>query len=207
MRLGLLGPALGQAPALLRAARFLLLEIGVSRAVYLSVDDALDTAVRTWAEELVGNDPGEGALFRRAAKRCLQARPEQIDEYLRAERQLLALKAFETLPSEDTRTIELLNGKVVVMISDKTHLDEDDILPASILAFGRSEEPLLRQIGSRWFVSPGSFESHGVMVLEDSEDGIHCTLFDRECRTVRHELLTAIRNARVKVSGSAASRS
>jgi hypothetical protein len=205
MRLGLLGPAHGDQDALARAARFLLLEAGVSRAVYLGVDDALDVVVRRWAEELVGGDPDDAAIWTRAAKRCLQADPEQIDEFLRSERQRLALKAFECLPGDGTRTIEILNGKVVVMIHDKSHLDEDDILPASLLVFGKAQEPLFRQVGSRWFLSPGPLSNHGVMTLEDSEDGIHYRLFDRDCREVRHDLLASLRNARVRVSGAAPS--
>lgn len=201
MRLGLLGPAAGQYEALAAAARFLLLDQGVSRAVYLGLDDALDNVVRDWAERLVDGDPDDKAIWTRAAKRCLQARPEQIDAYLEAERQRLALKVFECLPGDGTRTIELLNGKVVVMIHDKAHLDEDDILPASLLVFGKSAEPLVRQVGSRWFLSPGSFASHGVLMLEDSEDGIHATLYDARCREVRHELLATVRNVKVKVSG------
>jgi hypothetical protein len=71
--------------------------------------------------------------------------------------------------------------------------------------FGKSREPLFKQVGSRWFISPGPLETHGVITLEDSEDGIHCRLFDRDCQQVRYDLLTSLRNARVRVSGAAES--
>jgi hypothetical protein len=202
MRLGLLGPAHHKDDALARAARFLLLEADAARAVYLGVDGALDDVVHHWATELVGDHPDDRAIWNRAAKRCLQATPDKIDEFLQAERQRSSLKAFECLPGDGTRTIEILNGKLVVMIHDKAHLDEDDILPASLIVFGKSRQAVVRQVGSRWFLSPGSLESFGVMLLEDSEDGIHCTVFDNQCRSVRHELLASLRNARVKVSGA-----
>jgi hypothetical protein len=200
MRLGLLGPAQNREAALERAAHFLRQDIAVDRAIYLGVDAALDRVIRRWATQLVAGDPEESAVWSRAAKRCAQASYKEIDAFLDAERERRSLKVFQCLPGDGTRVIEILNGKVAVMIYDKADLDEEDILPASLLVFGKSREPLLKQVGSRWFLSPGSFGRHGVMTLEDHEDGIHLTLFDDQLREQRRELLLAGRATKLKVT-------
>jgi hypothetical protein len=200
MRLGLLGEAKNREGALERAARFLRQDIAVDRAIYLGVDGALDRVIRRWAAQLVSGDPGESALWSRAVERCATASHEQIDAFLEAERERRGLKVFQSLPGGATRVIEILNGKVAVMIYDKADLDEDDILPASLLVFGKSQEALVKQVGSRWFLSPGPFSQAGLMTLEDHEDGIHLTLFDAECREQRRELLMAGRGTKLKVT-------
>lgn len=204
MRLGLLGPAHEREDALEDAVEFLLREAGVDRAVYLGVDRALDAVIHRRAERLVGAAPDDASLWQRATDRCARATPAEIDAYLGAERERRALSIFESLPDDGTRLIELLDGKVLVMIHDKGKLDEDDILPASLIAFGRSRQPLVRQVGSRWFLSPGSLEDFGIMTLEDSDDGIHLALFDRTRQEVRRERLLAARGARVRVAGTEA---
>lgn len=200
MRLGLLGPAQNHEAALERAARFLRHDIAVDRAIYLGIDAALDQVIRRWAERLVSGDPEERALWSRAAERCSRASFQEIDAFLDGERQRRGLKVFQSLPGDGTRVIEILNGKVAVMIYDKSDLDEEDILPASLLVFGKSREPLVKQVGSRWFVSPGSFGNGGTMTLEDHEDGIHLTLFDRDCKELGRELLIAARATKLKVT-------
>ena len=42
-----------------------------------------------------------------------------------------------------------------MLLYDKALLDEEDILPASLLIFGKHPVPLVRQVGSRTFISPG----------------------------------------------------
>lgn len=202
MRLGILGPANDHEEALERAVGFLFRNVSVDRAVYLGVDHALDTVVQQWAARLVGGDPTEQALWQRAAERCGHAGAAEIDAFVTAERERRALSVFEALPADGTRAIELLNGRVVVMIHDKADLDEEDILPASLLVFGKSSQPLVKQVGSRWFLSPGLLEHFGVMTLEDHEDGIHLALFDSVGHEVRRERLIAARAAKLKVSGA-----
>lgn len=202
MRLGLLGPAHDRVDALERGARFLLEEVGVDRAVYLGVDHALDAVVTRWAAELVEGDPDERAVWARAAERCARASAPEIDDFLERERRRRALAALESLADDATRLIELLDSKLVVLLFDKATLDEEDILPASLLVFGKSRQPLVKQVGSRWFLSPGSFEDFGLMTLEDGEHGIHLMQYDRYCHEIRSERLLAPRVAHLKISGS-----
>src|SRR6185369_15351501 len=93
MRLGVLGPAQGDLPALARGAQHLLDEAHAEKVIYVSDDDALDRVVEGWARDLVGSDPTEGALFDRAA-RCAVATPEVIDAFVASERARLRLKVF-----------------------------------------------------------------------------------------------------------------
>ena len=201
MQLGLLGPSIGHDQALERAAEFLHKERGVDRAIYLGVDNSLDKIVRGWAQRLVGTDPGQSALWQRATERCLSADAEKIEAFIRSERECQRLKVFESLPGESTRAIELLNGKVAVLIYDKAYLDEEDILPATLLVFGKSEEALVKRVGRRWFISPGSFDRAGVMILDDHDSGIHLTLFDRELKETERSRLSTSRGVRLRVSG------
>ncbi len=190
MRLGLLGPARGNHDALLRAAQFLSGEVVVDRAVYMAVDGALDQVILEWAKSLVGGDPSEEAIWKRA-QRCLGASAAEIDEYVAAERERRALRIFEALPSDGARLVELLNGQVAVMINDADDLDEEDMLPAAYMLYGASEQPVVKQVGSRWFLAPGNLGHFGVMLLEDRDDGVHLVQFDNLCREVRRERLTS----------------
>lgn len=194
MRLGLIGPAHDGDEALERAVHFLSKEKGVQRAVYLGVDQALDRVVSTLAARLVNDDPEDAAVWPRAADRCADGDPAEIDAFIRAERERLSLMVFGALPSAETRLVELLSGKVAVMIYDKARLDEDDIASATLIVFGKSPEPLIKPIGSRWFLSPGPLDAYGIMLLEDSDVGIKLTLFDNECNVVRTDRLLSMQS-------------
>jgi hypothetical protein len=199
MRLGLIGPARDQAAALERAVRFLSRERRVHRAVYLGLDAALEQVVGALARRAVDDDPGVGAVWSRAARRCALASPADLDHFLEGERERLGLMVFGALPGADTRLVELLSGKVAVMIHDKALLDEDDIASAAFLVFGKSAEPVVKPIGSRWFVSPGPLGEGGVAVLDDGSGEVELTLFDAECREVRRERLASATGSRLKV--------
>lgn len=201
MRLGLLGPSQGHQETLEGAARFLRREQEAERIVYLGVDGALDVAVQRWAEQLVGEHAGEGALCRRATQRCLRASAEEIDEYVARERERAKLRMYESLPGNTTRAVELLAGKVAVLIHDKAYLDEEDILPATWLMFGKSEGPLIKRIGRRWFISPGSFPTAGVMTIEDEEGAIRVTSYSGALEETGSERLELAREVNLRVSG------
>ena len=203
MRLALLGPAEGHLDALEAAMRFLLEARSIDRAVYLGVDGALDAVVHAWAGRLVGDNPSEVGVWARAVRACLRATPAEIDGYIRRERERAALRMFEALLDADTRSIEMLGGALAVMIHDKAHLNEEDMLPARLLLFGKSSMGVVKQVGQRWFLSPGSFAGGGgIMTLDDEEDGVFLTLYDRDATEIRTEHLSIERATKLKV-GSA----
>jgi hypothetical protein len=173
MRLGILGPAQGDLTALGRAAQALLDETQADKILYLGDDDGLDKVVAGWAHDLVGADPGDEGLWSRAAARCAEGTPADIDKFVSSERARLRLQVFATLP-KGSRTIEILDGRVALFVFDKGVLDEEDIVAASLLVFGKSDVPLVRRVGARTFVSPGPIGSPdgGVALLDDGSGGI-----------------------------------
>jgi hypothetical protein len=172
MRFAVLGPANDDLAALEKGASLSLFELDAEQVVYLGPDDALDRLVLDWARRLVGPDPSEDALWDRA-RRCCSASAEDIDRFIAAERRRDRLKALKCFPGATSRTIEILEGRLAVLLYDKALLDEEDILPASILIYGKSKEPLVRQVGSRTFVSPGELGGGpaGIALFTDDPNG------------------------------------
>lgn len=204
VRLGLLGPAEGDILGLGRAAEFLLTTAKVSRAIYLGIDQSLDKAVAAWARKLVGDDPSDDAAWKRAADIAVSGKPAEIDRFVQVERARMRLKALETLP-HGGRTIEMVGDRVAILIHDKALLDEEDILAANLLVFGRSSEPLVKKIGTRWFVSPGHIgvPGGGVAVLDDEDTDVVCTVYDAAGKQSARETLTVARTTKVRVQGGA----
>lgn len=205
MRLGLLGPSAGDITALGRAAEFLLNGARVHRAIYLGNDGALDRAVAAWARKLVGDDPTDDNAWRRAADVATTGSWEQIDKFVSTERSRMRLKTLEALPESVARTIEMISDRVAVLIHDKALLDEEDILAANILCFGKSDGPLVKKIGTRWFVTPGPIgsEGGGLAVLDDETDDVVATIYDGAGKPTHREVLSQTRTAKMRVQGDA----
>jgi hypothetical protein len=177
----------------------------VHRAIYLGNDGALDRAVAAWARKLVGDDPSDDAAWRRAANVAVSGTSEQIDKFVQTERARLRLKSLEALPEEISRTIEMIGDRVAVLIYDKALLDEEDILAANLLFFGKSDGPLVRKIGARWFVTPGPIgsEGGGIAVLDDEADEIMITIYDSTGKQSQREALSLHRATKMRVQGDA----
>lgn len=203
MRLGLIGPANGDLAGLARTAEFLLNGARVTRAVYLGDDDALEETVGLWAESLVGPDPSDAGVWERAFEVAATGTTQQIDALLRGERARLRLKALERLSPQELRSVEMFGDRVAVVIHDKANLDEEDIFSASFLIYGKSDAPLIKKIGPRWFLTPGPVgkPGSGAIVLDDSVDPIAATLYDDTGRAVRTEVLLTGRAAKMSVQG------
>ena len=200
MRLGLLGPA-DDVQALGRSAELLLRDQKVGRTVYLGDDDALDRAVATWARKLVGDDPTDDAIWQRGAALAMNGSAADLVRFVHAQRARLRLKQLEQLPAGG-RTIEMFGDRVAVMIHDKAQLDEEDILAAGILVYGKSALPVAKRVNARWFVSPGHVGGNGgVAVIDDEGDDIVLTVFDMNGRQAMTEALTVQRATKVRVQG------
>jgi hypothetical protein len=199
----LLGPAKEDLDGLARAARFLLVEGRVDRAIYLGKDDALEEMTFAWAESLVGGDPSDDAVWDRALDVALEGDPERIDELLRAERARRRLRALEALPREGLRSMEMFGDRVAVLLYDKAALDEEDIFAATFLIYGKSEEPLVKKIGPRWFLSPGRIGAPGggILLLDDEQEEVVATFFDNEGQPHKRETLVVARAAKLRVQG------
>ncbi|MDP8998838.1 MAG: hypothetical protein M3O46_01865 [Myxococcota bacterium] len=201
MRFGLLGPAKGDLAGLARCAEFLLNGERVTRAIYLGADDALEDTVALWAESLVGPNPSDQGVWERALGIAATGSPDQIDAFLRAEHARLRLKSLERLPPAELRTVEMFGDGVAVLIHDKALLDEEDIFSATFFVYGRSNSPLVKGIGPRWFVTPGPIGSAGggCAVIDDSGDDVIATLYDTNGRATASETLAVRRTAKLSV--------
>jgi hypothetical protein len=202
MRLGLLGPCGGHERELEAAARGLREHLGAERVVYLGADRALDLVVGRWAVDLVGGQGSDETLVARATAVCLSAPASTIDGFIRNEQQREELRMFESLAGSATRSVELIAGKVAVLVHDKAYLEEEDILPASALVFGKSREPLLKQIGRRWFLSPGSLPTHGVMLLDDDTGELRASVFTGALEPGETRILHAPKALRMRALGA-----
>lgn len=173
MRLGIIGPAKGDVRALAHAVECLLDVVGVQRILYLAPDSSLDLLVRAWARSLVGNSPNEDSLLARATLRCANASPEAIEAFVAAERARARLRALSFLPEGNRRTVDFFDGRVVLFMYDKAILDEDDVVGATVFVYGRSNEPKIKRIGSRMFVTPGPLGAPqgGLLVMGEGPSG------------------------------------
>jgi len=199
MRLGLLGPCGGHERELEVAARGLSEKLAAERVVYLGADRALDLVVGRWAVALVGGQGSDDTLMARATAACLAADAQAIDRFVQNEEEREELRMFESLAGGTTRSVELIAGKVAVLLYDKAYLEEEDILPASALVFGKSPEPLLKQVGRRWFLSPGSFPAHGVMLLDDDSGELRASVFSAGLEPGESRILEAPKALRMRV--------
>jgi hypothetical protein len=97
----------------------------------------------------------------------------------------------------------MVGDRVAVLIHDKALLDEEDILAANLLFFGKSDAPLVRKIGARWFITPGPIgsEGGGIAVLDDEGDEIMITIFDSTGKPSHREALALQRATKMRVQG------
>lgn len=186
MRLGVLGPAAFDLAGLARQAQILVDNFNAGKVLYLGPDDAMDVVVASWAEGLVGQNPSDRLLFDRAAEVCLEAGADQVRAFVQSERARRRLRIFSSLPSAPGRTIELLDGRVVLLLFDKATLDEDDIAGATVFVYGKSERALVKKVGPRIFLSPGKIgsEGGGSLLLDDEDGGVRCRVIDASGKVV-----------------------
>ena len=201
MRLGVLGPASADLTGLARAAQLLLDGYSAEKVIYLGIDDALDRVVGAWASDLVGANPSDVVLFERAAHACAKAQPDQILAFVGSERSRRRLRVFSNLPPPPGRTIELLDGRVAVLLYDKANLDEDDIAGASMLIFGKSATRLVKRVGARTFIAPGIIGSDGggSAILDDDSGGVRCRIIDGAGTVVLTEHIGALATTGAKL--------
>jgi len=207
MRLGLLGPAEGNVDGLGRAAEVLVDLLKVERAIYLGNDGALDAAIAAWAARVVEGDPSDDAAWSRAARVALRGSASEIDEVVRKERARQRLRIVEGLPKgSDARTMEMIGDRVAVLLYDKGDLDEEDIFAATLLVYGKSPEPLVKKVGNRWFVTPGTIgvAGGGIGVLDDGGEEIVASVYALDGTRTLSEPIAVARATKMKIQGGGA---
>jgi hypothetical protein len=202
VRLALLGPSDGDTAALARATVAALDRLEADRVVYLAADGALDAVAAAWAE-LIG---AERPLDERVAH-LLDGAAAAVSAEVERERARRRLERLHALPAAGSRTLELLYDRVVLLVDDKSVLDEEDLLPASIIVFGRGD-PTVRRVGTRVFLAPGHVtkRDQGILLLEEVVGGtpaIRATFCDVDGNERHRENIDAQRAARLRVHGAA----
>jgi hypothetical protein len=188
---------------LARAAQLLMDEAHAEKVIYLSDDGALDRVVVSWASEIIGANPSGVGLFNRAAARCAKAGSREIDRFVEGERARLRLEVFVSLPGGQSRTVEILDGRVVLFVYDKAILNEEDIVAAQILVFGKAREPLIRRVGARVFLTPGPIgcPTGGAALLDDGVEGIRIEILGPGGAVSAREHVGGPRPGKLRVQG------
>jgi len=200
MRIGLLGPADGDAEALRDAIEFLLGDVGVDQAIYLGQDDgAMDGLLEQWVTEVFGEPYSEQAFLRRAAELAASGEPDEIAGLLHRDAWVRGLARVRKLPAPPARAIEMMGDRILIAVHDKKVLDEEDIANAHLIVYGRSQESSLRRFGSRYFLTPGPVSAGRVAVLESEPEGdVSLALFETTGVPVWRETM-ARRSGKVSV--------
>jgi len=171
MRIGLLGPADGDAALVRQAAEFLLGKGFVEQVVYLGADDSAEVAGAAWALELMGFAATYENFLEHAFDLALGGTPQQIDELLERDQKLRCVAGLRCLPRAPARAVELFEDKVVLFVHDKAQLDAEDIANSFLVVYGRSKGVALNHFGPRTFFSPGPLKAGQVAVIERQRDG------------------------------------
>jgi hypothetical protein len=195
MKIGFIGPASRHDPRLRRAAEFLLMGAEVEQAIYLGVDTVIDDVVQTWSRDVMSlgqdeeQDPEE-AFLDRAARLAASGGPDDIDALIEADARVERLASIRRLPPPPSRAVEMVEDRIVLVVYDKAVLDEEDIANAHVIVYGKSEQPLIRKFGPRYFFTPGPLERDRVGMIEQEDEGvIVASLFDTAGACIARETL------------------
>lgn len=200
MRLAVLGPSQGDCQLLRRRAQFALQTVSATRVLYLGSDSLVDQVVADWAVELVGQPACQEGIWIRAARDCPRATADQIDDFLQRERSLQRLREIQFLPDRSAKTVELVDRMVVMLLYDKANLTEEDLYSASIFVFGKSDTPIARWAGARFFVAPGplSHNDGGLVLLHCDDTGPVATWYNPQGRIAHETAIVAPKKSRAK---------
>lgn len=150
----------------LRSACDFVLRLSVDQAIYLGPREDLEGLVSEWEKSVDGDTP----FLDRALHVARDGTPEAIAQVLESDRIVRGFARLRVLPPEPKRAVELVGGRIVLAVRDKSILDEDDVASAMLVVFDSSGW-LFRPIGPRTFFSPGPLTDNVVGILDDSGDG------------------------------------
>jgi hypothetical protein len=88
---------------------------------------------------------------------------------------------------------ELLGGRVALFVYDGETLSEEDLAGASLVVFGKSEEPMLKRVGARLHVAPGAIVSKtgGCAVLDDGAGNVRIEILSASGDVTAREIMAA----------------
>ncbi len=194
------GPARGDARALGRSAAHFCALRGVERLIYLGADGLLDQVVTAWAQDLVGENATDAALWDRAAATCTETSAPGIMAFVHAERQRTTLRRLESLATRHAWSVELVGGRWALMAASTAHLGEDHLASVSFVVFGDAPEPLMERRGSRWLISPGPITSCAGLLLYEDEKSVRAALVGPDLVTIRDECLASGHATKLRIT-------
>ena len=195
VRIALLGPIEQYVDAVETVGRFCLEELETERVIYLGRDAKLDQAVKHWAVRLVGHRPEDSAIWRRSLA-CQAASPAEIDDFVARERRRQWLSRLHSLPSEGVH-LQIMGTRRVLFCHDDKELEPVDVQTADVVAVGNRAEPAVIRVEERFFLSPGTLSTGGLMLL-DATQGLELQLFNRHCELLStHQLFTPLTTQRI----------
>ncbi len=190
-----MGPIEQHVDAVETVGRFCLEELGTQRVIYLGRDAKLDQAVKQWAIRLVGHRPEDSAIWRRSLV-CQSAPPAAIDDFVARERRRQSLSRLHSLPNEGVH-LQVLGNRRMLFCHDDKELEPIDIQTADVIAVGLRATPSVTRIDERFYLSPGTLTSAGLMLL-DATRGLELQLFNRHCELLStHQLFTPLTTQRI----------
>jgi len=168
------------------------------QVIYLGVDHAIDRVAEAWAETL-----GIGASLVEQAHALRNASAAEIARAVHAERGRLSLRRLRSVPGPGARVLEIIGDRLLLLIDDKQSLDEEDLLPASVILFG-GKERVLRHIGQRTFICPGAIavgKPGGLLLIDgDGYRSLRAALYDIDGRLISEEPLQTGTAAKLRVT-------
>lgn len=201
MRIGFVGPARGNVTRFRELCELLLFDLAVDRVVYLGADDTLDRAVKGWAAQL-GAPADDVSFLTEVALLAPDAPPDVLDDLLTRDGKRQRLADIAGVPDARDRCVEMIEGRVLLMVYDRAVLDEDDITNATVVVYGDALKPDARVIGPRGFLTPGGVASLGgahVAVVEGLPAGLRMALHDARGRLTQELVLSPGRASKMEV--------
>jgi hypothetical protein len=187
------------------ACEFLQAEARAERIVYLG-EDQLMTEVRDswhahWKSRFTSPDtqaqdadppapPGPAVSIWARTAHCATAAPDAIARAVEDERARLRVGQLSTVPPRGNLSMALSTRYLLLACHDRQQLLEEDVGTASVIVFGNNDSPMVKQVGRRFFLCPGSFANGGLLLLSSGRGQLDVSLFNKELSMVaKHRLV------------------
>ena len=181
----------GDLSALERGASLLLFEHEAEEVIYLGPDDALDRLVLEWARRLVGVDPSDEAIWERAARRCSGRGPSDDRRLLRGRAASRTTEGTQVPPGGNFAHRRNSRGTGRRAALRQGAPRRRGYLAGLAAHLWQESDPLVRQVGSRTFISPGELGAGGggvALFVDDAGESLRVDSIDRRrpARVARH---------------------
>ncbi len=175
MRLGFIGPAMGDAAKLEKAIDLLVGDLDADAAIYLAEDEALFDFVAAHESEA-----GESPIEQQVAEVAATGSPSAIADVLAKLRGARYLNKLRVAPASPTRALEMLDDRIVLIVRHKASIGEEDVINSNVVVYGDAKELMFKRFGPRCFFSPGPLAGGSLGLIDDRSEigGVVLQAFD-----------------------------